>query len=105
MSASSPVMPRMKAFVCSLLLGVAAPVLADDQTPAVRQFLERHCFECHDADVKKGGLDLTALTFDLANGTNFAKWVLVHDRVSGGEMPPKKKARPDLAELQAFTKT
>ena len=24
----------------------------------------------------KGGLDLTALKFDLANSTNFAKWVV-----------------------------
>ncbi len=28
-------------------------------------FLEKHCVECHDADVQEGDLDLTALTFDL----------------------------------------
>ena len=69
---------------------------------AVEAFLQKHCTECHDPDTKKGGLDLTALKLDLADSTNFSKWVLVHDRVSSGEMPPKKKARPDAAELKAF---
>ncbi len=53
---------------------------------------------------KKGGLDLTALKFDLQNRQTFASWVLIHDRVSAGEMPPKKKARPEPADLAAFVK-
>jgi hypothetical protein len=60
--------------------------------------------ECHDLETKKGGLDLTALDFDPGNPTNFLRWVLIHDRVSRGEMPPpKKKARPEAGELAAFT--
>src|SRR5881296_3364367 len=89
----------------SLLFAVAAPVLALDLPRASRQFVEQYCLECHDADTKKGGLDLTALQFDPANSTNFSTWVLVHDRVSNGEMPPKKKARPDSAEAKAFIKS
>ncbi len=69
----------------------------------VRAFVEQRCVECHDADTKKAGLDLTALKFDLADPLNFATWVNVGDRVSAGEMPPKKKARPQPAELAAFT--
>jgi len=88
-----------------LLLVAAGPVLADDLPPASKHFVEKHCVECHDADTKKGGLDLTGLKFDPANSTNFSKWVLVHDRVSKGEMPPKKKARPEATELEAFTKS
>src|SRR5207245_6482279 len=42
---------------------------------------------------------------DPANSTNFSKWVLIYDRVSKGEMPPKKKARPEASELQVFTKS
>src|SRR5437867_11974228 len=86
-----------------MLLAVVAASSAGTLPPTERQFLDKHCFECHDAEVKKGGLDLTALKFDLANSTNFSTWVLVHDRVSKGEMPPKKKARPATEELQAFT--
>src|SRR5438132_7176487 len=96
----------LKVFVrFSLPFAVAAPVMARDLPRASSQFVEQYCVECHDADTKKGGLDLTALKFDLANSTNFSRWVLVHDRVSNGEMPPKKKARPDSAEAQAFIKS
>ena len=69
------------------------------------KFIEKNCVECHDADTKKGGLDLTALKFNYSAGTNFEKWVTIHDRVTTGEMPPKKKSRPEPAELEAFTKS
>jgi hypothetical protein len=69
----------------------------------LNRFIGNHCAECHDASVKKGGLDLTALKFDLTDETNFATWVTVHDRVTAGEMPPKKKVRPPGAELSVFT--
>ena len=82
----------MKLFVqFCMLLAVAASSWAATLPASDRQFVEKHCFECHDAEVKKGGLDLTALRFDPANSTNFSAWVLVHDRVSKGEMPPKKR--------------
>ncbi len=64
-------------------------------------FFENHCTECHDADTKKGNLDLTALKRDFADAENFARWVKVHDRIESGDMPPKKKARPDTAEVKA----
>src|SRR5688572_19691443 len=88
-----------------ILLGVVAPSFGATLPASNRQFIEKHCFECHDAEVKKGGLDLTALRFDPANSTNFSSWVLVHDRVSNGEMPPKKKPRPETTELEGFTKS
>src|SRR6266571_1987703 len=96
----------MQAFArFSLLFACAAQVAAANFPPASRQFVEKHCVECHDAEMKKGGLDLTALKFDPANPTNFSTWVLVHDRMMLGEMPPKKKTRPETTELAAFTKS
>src|SRR6266571_2996925 len=96
----------MQAFArFSLLFACAAQVAAANFPPASRQFVEKHCVECHDAEMKKGGLDLTALKFDPANPTNFSTWVLVHDRMMLGEMPPKKKTRPETTELEAFTKS
>ncbi len=68
----------------------------------VRAFLDAHCVECHDAELRKGGLDLTTLPFELSAPTNFARWVVIHDRVVAGEMPPKKKPRPAPAEREAF---
>lgn len=63
------------------------------------EFLEQHCYDCHDAETKKGKLDLTGLAFD---GAAAATWVKVLDAVEKGEMPPKKKARPQQAEREAF---
>jgi mono/diheme cytochrome c family protein len=86
-----------------LSLIAAGPIGAGDLPKASKRFVEKYCAECHDAETKKGGLDLTGLKFNLASSTNFSKWVLVHDRVSKGEMPPKKKARPEASNLEAFT--
>ncbi len=61
-------------------------------------FLEKHCVDCHDADLKKGNLDLRSLKPE-----DFARWVKVYDRVSLGEMPPRKKAQPPPAEAKAFS--
>ena len=68
-------------------------------------FLARHCVECHDADTKKGNLDLTSLPSATAGAEAFARWVKVHDRIQSGEMPPKKKARPAPTEEQAVTRS
>src|SRR5919108_2138754 len=88
-----------------LLVMVAAPLQAGSLPPAARRFVEHYCVECHDAEMKKGGLDLTTLKFDPGNSTNFSRWVLVHDRVSHGEMPPKKKPRPEPAAAEVFTRS
>jgi hypothetical protein len=67
-------------------------------------FLEAHCTECHDGDLQKGGLDLTALKFEPAQSISFDQWVRIYDRVSDGEMPPKQKPRPEPGERKAFLK-
>jgi hypothetical protein len=63
--------------------------------------LEQHCYDCHDAETKKGDLDLTALTLDTQHVDLLIK---VHDAVERGEMPPKKKKQPAEAEKAAFVK-
>ncbi|MFM2141744.1 MAG: hypothetical protein RLZZ476_288 [Verrucomicrobiota bacterium] len=64
-------------------------------------FLEQHCYDCHDAETKKGDLDLTALTLDTQHVDLLIK---VHDAVERGEMPPKKKKQLAEAEKAAFVK-
>ena len=51
--------------------------------------LQQHCSQCHDKDAHSGGLDLTALPFDLQDRSIRDQWIRVHDRVEKGEMPPK----------------
>jgi hypothetical protein len=95
----------MKAsFQLSALLALALSAAASERPASVHDFLDQRCFECHDAEMKKGDLDLTVLKFDLEDAKTFATWVKVHDRVRNGEMPPKKKARPEAAEVESVTK-
>ena len=65
---------------------------------AVGHVFEEYCFDCHDEEMKKGELDLTSLKYDPSNQQNLNRWILIHDRVSDGEMPPKKKSQPTLEE-------
>ena len=80
---------------------LCAPGTASADVPA---FFAKHCTDCHDAAKKKGDLDLTALKPDFANAETFARWVKVHDRIVSGEMPPKKHAQPEAAEVKEVTK-
>ena len=90
----------------TLILGLACHAGGEPAMPkSVAVFFTKHCTECHDKDSKKGNLDLGVLKPDFADAENFARWVKVHDRIALGEMPPKKQARPTLAELQAVTKS
>ena len=86
-----------------MVTGLAAGIshAADLPQPA-RAFLTAHCAECHDADTKKGDLDLSALSADLDNPLLEYRWTLVHDRVKRGEMPPKKEKSPPPAERDNF---
>ena len=90
--------PLLRHSITPLVLALFACVAsAAIPTP----FLENHCYDCHDSETKKGGLDLTALGTDLAKADLISKWVRVHDRIASGEMPPKKKARPEAKEKEA----
>lgn len=81
----------------SALAFLSAMMIARAVGMPAEVFLEEHCFDCHDTATKKGGLDLTALDF---TEENMEMWVKIHDRALSGEMPPKKKKRPDAAALE-----
>jgi len=68
----------------------------------IEAFLDQHCLDCHDADAKKGGLDLMAENRDLNDPAALARWVRLYDRVEKGEMPPKKKRQPAEADRTRF---
>lgn len=96
--------------ICFLAAGafawVGGTVSADEEIwKKLNPFLEQHCLECHDDLTTKGDFDLTALHFDLKDPAEFAAWDLVYQRVKDGEMPPKKKPRPESGEMAVFLKT
>lgn len=82
-----------------LLVFTSAAVAA---LPAIQPFLDQNCMDCHDAEMKKGGLDLSALSTDGADAAALKKWVRVFDRVAAGEMPPPKKKQPSQDAVQDF---
>ena len=82
---------------------IAALLLALCAQTEPKAFLQKHCTECHDAETKKGGLDLTALRTDFGKEDEFHRWVKVYDRMLSGEMPPKKQPRPAPADARAVT--
>ncbi len=65
-------------------------------------FLEQHCTKCHDADTKKGDLDLSGIAFDLSDSATFERWKAIFDRVADGEMPPPEKTQPNPADRETF---
>ncbi|MEM8953494.1 MAG: DUF1592 domain-containing protein [Verrucomicrobiota bacterium] len=69
---------------------------------SIEPFMEAHCFDCHDDVVSEGDLDLFNLEFNPNDRNNLKVWELVFDRVRDGEMPPKKKPRPDPEDKSQF---
>ncbi len=91
-----------------ILLGLAIAALAAGASPApapLTTLIQQHCLDCHDAESHKGGLNLESAAWNLADPTQFNAWVKVYDRVSEGEMPPKKKAQPAPPLREAFLGT
>lgn len=76
----------------------------EPQNP-VHAFLQTHCYDCHDSETEKGGLNLETLALALEEREVIEKWVKVHDKVRDGEMPPKKKQRPPEDGVNAFLKS
>lgn len=83
----------------SILLAFTASQAA---IPGIQPFLDQNCMDCHDAEMKKGGLDLAAVSTDGADAAALKKWVRVFDRVAAGEMPPPKKKQPSQDSVQDF---
>ena len=67
-----------------------------------RALLQKHCFECHDADTQKGKLRLDTLAVDFSSPSTAETWGRVFSQLEKREMPPKKKAQPSDAERQAM---
>jgi hypothetical protein len=58
----------------------------------IATFLDDHCVACHEGADAEGDLDLTALDDNLTDAETMRRWVLIHDRIASGEMPPRDQA-------------
>lgn len=65
-------------------------------------FLQKHCLHCHGEKVKKAGLALHRYLDDAALLKDRKVWDNVRAMLRSGEMPPKPRPRPAVAEIETF---
>lgn len=112
-----PVFPTAAAFrdvlrvlPACLIAGAVGTVTAQDQAAAVTDafqkkvlpVLEQRCFDCHDGEMKKGDVDLEALTdpkHPLRHDIRL--WDKVREQLRAGTMPPKNKTPLEAEGKQA----
>jgi hypothetical protein len=80
------------------LLCLASRGHAEELPKSASAFIESHCVDCHDAGSARAGFRIDLLTADFTAGNNAGLWKEVMDKINAGEMPPKKKPRPDPKE-------
>jgi hypothetical protein len=66
-----------------------------------RAFLDSYCLECHDAEVKKGGVDLSVFADDAAVMRHRVALRSVFEKIESKQMPPpKEETQPSPAQRQ-----
>ena len=94
---------RIRVFVtsvlCTLFLGSLSRNAANAATtPNAHEFLETHCYDCHDADMQKGKFRIDNLA-SLDPSEAAKKLGRILSRLEAGEMPPPKKPRPPQTQI------
>lgn len=59
------------------------------------KLIRQTCLDCHDGESAEGGLDLASLAFTLDDRGLRDRWILIHDRIHAGEMPPDPQELSD----------
>jgi hypothetical protein len=95
---------RSKLSVFVLGICVWLPAAAALAAPApLEAFFELHCYDCHSGEKPDAGLDLATLPRDFSAPGTVARFVRIHDRIAGGEMPPAASERPTAGEIKSVT--
>ena len=81
--------------VCVLLLLCGPSSTAGDIPKPLDELIQQTCFDCHGGDAAEGGLDLASLAFTLDDRKLRDRWILIHDRIHAGEMPPDPQELSD----------
>lgn len=84
-----------------VVFAVCRSGLSDDQL----SFVSRYCLDCHSGADAEAGLDLENLSFSLDDPVHFNRWVTIHDRVEGGDMPPVGATQPPESARTEFVKS
>lgn len=90
---------RFLAVWCVVVSSVsAAPTAVPDN---VGDVLAQYCLDCHDANSKKGDINLEFTEIEWNDPDSAKHWVKVYDVLRGREMPPAKKKQPLVDERAA----
>jgi mono/diheme cytochrome c family protein len=76
--------------------------LKAEMRPPFVAFLQKHCLHCHGEKTKRADLALHVYRDEAVVLKDRKTWENVLHVVRSGEMPPKKRPRPDAAEVAAF---
>ncbi len=102
----APILPKRCALLSAVALAAmqfgSAPAQAETLADPLPAFVEEFCVRCHNPVDREGNLDLEGKRLDPADPDDFARWVLMHDRVQSGEMPPTKRRRPSSEQVEVF---
>ncbi len=108
---------------CAALLFVLAPFLAGQEkaptadlkfatiaeskaeyTRVTKPFFAKNCVTCHSPKNSEGDLDLTTLDPDMKESSSGARWAMVVEKLTSGEMPPRERPRPDAESLASVVR-
>ncbi|MEM6257148.1 MAG: DUF1592 domain-containing protein [Planctomycetota bacterium] len=64
--------------------------------------LDIHCVQCHGPDKGQGGIDLSLMLREQPMVRNRLDWVNVLQRISDGDMPPRRHPQPTAEERRAL---
>jgi hypothetical protein len=100
--------PPLQACLCAALALGPRNSLAQDAKPAappafaqqVRPLLKSYCFECHNANKRKGGLNLEKIETESESLDLAELWDQVGERLKAKEMPPARSKQPRDDERQ-----
>lgn len=81
--------------VCVLSLIWTSNSIAAEISKPPSGLIQQVCVKCHDGLAAEGGLDLTTLAFTLDDRELRERWILIHDRIHAGEMPPDPQELSD----------
>src|SRR4051812_18221298 len=91
-------MKSLTSRTCLISVFLAATALNLNGSPALRpetmNAVKEYCYDCHDREMQKGSLNLEGLAGEQMEG-NTAAWEKVVRKLSGRQMPPIGKPRPD----------
>lgn len=78
--------------------------VAEEFKAEIQPLLQKHCYECHGSEKKKGGLDLsTYAEYEQVTAAHDV-WQTVLERVQAFEMPPEKDRQLKFNEHQRLVK-